>query len=146
MPTFPYRWEEQKLCLQISVNIQHLPLTLELRGSVVFAVVPAEWNTAISLKTFVIWGAACWKLRQKYYPSPFACEMSVSLCINTGLFTIVFLNNGDLKRPHRKAVSVTVGRAFICKACNLFYNGSLLIWDYSFSSGTFQKGNTFVWI
>lgn len=76
----------------------------------------------------------------------FACEMKVSLCINTVLFTIVFLDNGDLKRPHHKAESVTVGRAFICKTCNLCYNRSLLISDYSLSSDTFQKGNTFVWI
>lgn len=110
---FPYRWEKQKLCLYISMSNQHLPLNLELRGSVVFGVEPAEWNTAISLRTFVIWGAASWKLRQKYYCSPFACAMKVSLCINTVLFTIVFSNNGDLKRPHHKAVSLTVGRAFL---------------------------------
>lgn len=51
--------DNKKFCLQISVSNQHLPLNLELRGSVIFGAVPAEWNTAISLRTFVIWGAAC---------------------------------------------------------------------------------------
>lgn len=77
--------DSKKFCLQISVSNQHLPLNLELRGSVIFGAVPAEWNTAISLRTFVIWGAACQKLRKKCYCSPFACEIEVSLSSNTVL-------------------------------------------------------------